>query len=163
MKNIDVKIHKARLNLIRYRLFIIYGAFLFLWTFSFVMGFLVLNRFNDVINEIREGQKGNTCILLIKPESRTKQNLADCIESNQSKGDVKFDFKEPKKNPNFKLQVKPTVTEYQQPISIVPRPIYSYESPVSVKQEIPEEKPIIDKPVKKVEDVLNKTFEKVVE
>lgn len=135
MKNIDIKVHKAKLGMIRNRLLLIYGAFLFLWAFSFVMGFLVLNRLEELSQEIREGQKGNTCILLIKPEDRNKQNLSDCIESNQSKGGVKFDFKEPKKNPSFKLSVEPPLNESKTPLSVIPRPTYNYQAPIPVKEE----------------------------
>lgn len=93
MRNMDMKLHKVKLGLIRNRLLIIYSAFLFLWVFSFVMGFLVLARIENLAQEIREGQKGNTCILLIQPQERTREKAIDCIEKNkETPSEEKFKF-----------------------------------------------------------------------
>lgn len=93
MKNIDLKYHRLRLSVIRNRYVIGACMLLFLWAFSFVMGFLVLAKIQSLVEELQEGQKGNTCILLIQPKDRTKQNVTSCIQNNKKKPDNNFQFK----------------------------------------------------------------------
>lgn len=83
--NLDLKYHNLRLSFIRNRYIIAACMLLFLWAFSFVIGFLVLARIQAVIEEVQEGQKGNTCILLIKPSEITKKKAIDCIQKNRKK------------------------------------------------------------------------------
>lgn len=137
MRNIDLKVHRTKLGMIRNRLLIIYGAFLFLWVFSFVMGFLILNRIEGLQQEIKEAQKGNTCILLIKPEERTKQKIVNCIDNNKNDNGVKFDFKEPDQDTSFKTEPEPNNLQLQQPLQIQQSPVYQPLPSVEVPEETP--------------------------
>lgn len=92
MKNLDLKWHKTKLLFIRNRFGIVYGIFLFLWTFSFVLGILLLGRINDVVNRIEDNQKAEACILQIARKDRTNKRISGCVDKNSShpKQDFKF-------------------------------------------------------------------------
>lgn len=93
MKNLDLKWHRAKLVVIRNRFGIMYGTFLFLWTFSFVLGMLLLGRINDVVNRIQDNQKAEACILQLARKDRTSKRIAGCVDKNtshHSKQDFKF-------------------------------------------------------------------------
>lgn len=75
--------HRITLSLIRNRFVLGYAALLFLLTFGFVLGFISLARLNRITQDIEDGQRGNTCILLIQPQKRTKENVTRCIDNNR--------------------------------------------------------------------------------
>lgn len=89
--------HKTKMNLIKNRYLILFSAGLALWVFSFVLGFLLLSRFAEIIERIEDNQKGNVCILLLTREQRTQENVTECIDKNKTikKPTDKFKFNPP--------------------------------------------------------------------
>lgn len=96
--SLDMRWHRAKLNVVRNRIMIIWSFVLAAYVFSFVLGFIILGRINKAIIRIEENQKGNNCILLIKPSERTTKNIGECIDTNRSDNN-KFQFNPPKSTP----------------------------------------------------------------
>lgn len=88
---------------------------------SMVFSNILINQLKDIANRIEETQKGSTCILLIKPEDRTRQNVTDCVDNNRTKDEDKdFQFKsdsDPPVSTNSSVKVK--VPPTKQPIVVV--------------------------------------------
>lgn len=88
-----MRFHRLRLSFIRNRILIVWGGVLALWTFSFLLLFILLSDLRQLAQNIESLQKGTTCILLIQPADRTKDNILDCVNKNNPE-DRSFDFKE---------------------------------------------------------------------
>lgn len=60
--------------------------------------------------KIEDGQRGNTCILLIRPDIRNEENVKECIDANSNSR--KFDFDPPSHKFRFNIQPfpKPDIT-----------------------------------------------------
>lgn len=87
MTLLDMRLHRAKLSLVRNRLVIFWSAALALWVFTFVLGVVIILRFQSVLDRLEDNQKGIACILLIQPLDRTKDNVTSCVVNNKNGGD----------------------------------------------------------------------------
>lgn len=90
--NLDMKYHRSKLFFIRNRVLILYCIVLFGWTFSIILGIIVANRIQAVLDEVRAGQKGNACILTLNPP-RKKEEVVACIDKNKNDKNSQDNFK----------------------------------------------------------------------
>lgn len=86
-----MRYHRSRLFFLRNQITIQWYGLFFLYVFGIALWLLINSNLSNFAKRLEEGQKGQTCILLIKPENRTKKNVTDCVQKNRSNnGDFKF-------------------------------------------------------------------------
>lgn len=132
--SLDMRWHRAKLTVVRNRIMIIWCFVLAAYVFSFVLGFIILGRINQAIIRIEENQKGNNCILLIKPADRTEKNIGECIDKNRS-DDNKFQFNPPDASSSR------TPTETPPTSQSIAVPVKLPEAPKTITPEPPKPQP----------------------
>lgn len=142
------RLHRLNLTLLRNRVWIIGGVILFFYVFTFVLGFILLNRLQTVVNTVEDNQKGTLCIISIKPQDRNKVNITDCVNKNRRPGSGTVNFTDTNGDTvGDSKDSKPSIILQETPAKIDP-----------IDQE-PEPEPEPTKPVKqtvkKVEERIN--------
>lgn len=152
---LSMKYHRSRLFFIKNQILILYCVVLFGWTFSIILGVLVVGRMQEIGRQLRDGQKGNTCILLIQPENRTKKNVSDCIDNNRTPGNNSDHFNFNESNPPPRTSHTKQADNSIQVVSIPPNrpillPIESRTASTPAPTPPPSPEPAKPKPVKRV-------------
>lgn len=134
----SMRYHRLRLYLINNRVLVLYCIVLFGWTFSIILGLIVVGRIQELAGKLEDGQRGNTCILLIQPKDRTKENVTSCVNNNRRKNSSK--------NSPFQFNDSNSSNKNSKPISSTSSFIQPATSPHIATIQKPSPKPSEPKP-----------------
>lgn len=101
----------------RGKFFLYLSIFVLAVTFAgaLVFGQHMTKRLDAIANRLEDSQRGYVCIFLIKPESRTVDNVTDCIEQNQRGDKSNFQFN-PEGSPQAQtIPIAPTALSVASP------------------------------------------------
>lgn len=98
-----MRYHRFRLFFLRNQLTLQWYGLFFLYVFGIALWLLINSNLSNFAKRLEEGQKGQTCILLIQPKDRTRQNVTRCVEDNRQPpkkgGSNGFQFNSPGDSP----------------------------------------------------------------
>lgn len=156
MKNIDLKWHRTKLVIIRNRFGIMYGSFLFLSTFTFVLVILLLGRISDVVNRIEDNQKAEACILQLARKERTAKNISGCVDKNNSHHKQPFKFNSSPNTSNFSTSSSSKIPVQMPTPSPVLHTVVVSKPPALKPVPTPSPPPVIKPVVKPVRNIIER-------
>lgn len=114
--------HKAHLFMLRNRNNIVFFIVMVLLVATLVSNLIILRHANEQADRMEQTLKGLSCVSLIKQESRTIENITNCIDKNAPKSKEKFQFN-PQSNNSKDSTVHASVTQPKVLQSVTTAPV----------------------------------------